>query len=223
MAAFVKHIGKIQDRKVAIIYRKVPDEDHMCLVAYPDTLPKAFHDAIMQVIESAPGQQATDLSDALFRNLLPDGRPILQTMHNEGMIKKVKTNEVVVTPNATSHVRLDELNSIMDSMEAGDEANKKLADLDANAGMEKNVANQMYNSSADLSDEGIAAERLAQSNKLVAEAEAMIAESKRLQAEAYDLDASLKPKKATKKKTAKKKATKKKATAKSAKSAKAAD
>jgi len=218
MAAFVKHIGKIQDRKVAIIYRKVPDEDHMCLVAYPDTLPKSFHDAIMQVIESEPGQQATDLSDALFRNLLPDGRPILQTMHNEGMIKKVKTNEVVVTPNATSHVRLDELNSIMDSMEAGDEANKKLADLDANAGMEKNVANQMYNPAvtADLSDEGIAAERLAQSNKLVSEAEAMLAESKRLQAEAYDLDSSLKPKKTAKKKATKKKTAKKKATKKAA-------
>ena len=58
MSHFTKHIGKHNDRKVAIIYRVVPGEDHMCLLCYPDTLSKSFHDAIMRVIDSASGQAA---------------------------------------------------------------------------------------------------------------------------------------------------------------------
>ena len=46
----IKHIGKHGDRKVAIVFREVPGEEHMALVVYPETLPISFHDAIMKVI-----------------------------------------------------------------------------------------------------------------------------------------------------------------------------
>jgi hypothetical protein len=131
----IKHIGKHGDRKVAIVFREVPGEEHMCLVIYPETLPVSMHDSIMKVIESDVGQTAENLGDALFRSLLPDGRPILQTLHSEGMIKKVQTKQVVVTPNATSHVNLEEMNSIIREMKMGEDAVKRLADLDANRGM----------------------------------------------------------------------------------------
>lgn len=228
--AFVKHIGKHGDRKVAIIYREVPGEEHMCLVVYPDTLPKAFHDATMKVIESAPGQQASDLSEPLFRNLLPDGRPILQTLHKEGMIKKVPTSQVVVTPNATSHVRLDELNTILNGMEAGDEATQKMAELDKNSGMVNPLERDMNDIPppephiADdvLDDSALAQTNMLQAEKMAAEANALLAESKRLQEEAWKLDPSLKPKRTTRKKAAtKKKTTAKKKVAKKAPTKKA--
>jgi hypothetical protein len=208
--AFIKHIGKHGDRKVAIIYRQVPGEDHMCLVVYPETLPKAFHDTIMKVIESAPGQEAKELSEPLFRNLLPDGRPILQTLHREGMIKKVPTNQVIVTPNVSSHVRLDELNTILNGMEAGSEAAQKMADLDQNAGF----ADPMKKTEAPvnepvLDDATLAKQRLAQASQMEAEANVMIAESKRLLEEAYQLDSSPRPKKPARTKAAKKTTTKK--------------
>lgn len=211
--AFVKHIGKHGDRKVAIIYRQVPGEEHMCLVAYPETLPKAFHDAVMGVIESAPGQQATELSEPLFRNLLPDGRPILQTLHREGMIKKVPTSQVVVTPNATSHVKLEELNTILNGMEAGGEAAEKMAELDKNAGMVDPVQPEPVETVLD--DATIAKSNIEQAAKMEAEANAMLLESKRLKEEAYKMDPSLKPKRTVRKKaTTKKKATAKKTAAK---------
>ena len=78
----IKHIGKHGDRKVAIIFREVPQEEHMCLVIYPDTMPVAMHDSIMKVIESPVGQTAENLGDALFRSLFNDGRPMLQTLPN---------------------------------------------------------------------------------------------------------------------------------------------
>ena len=88
----LKHIGRHGDRKVAVLFREVPNEDHMCLVVYPETLPTHIHDSIMKTLESAVGQQAPNLAEALHRNLLPDGRPQLEALHKEGMIKKVPTN-----------------------------------------------------------------------------------------------------------------------------------
>ena len=131
----LKHIGRHGDRKVAIIFRELPGEEHMCLVIYPETLPTHFHNTIMTILESAPGQQSPNLADVLHRNLLPDGRVILQALHNEGMLKKIQTNQVIVTPTANSNVKLDELNRIVKEMESGADALKRMQQLDASAGI----------------------------------------------------------------------------------------
>jgi hypothetical protein len=76
--AFMKHIGTHGDRKVCILFRQVPGEDHMALVIYPETLQAHWQQAIQSVVESDIAQQAEELADALHRNFLPDGRPILE-------------------------------------------------------------------------------------------------------------------------------------------------
>lgn len=130
----IKHIGKQGDRKVAIVFREVPGEEHMCLVVYPDVLPMHLHDGLMAAIESAEGQSAENLGDALHSKLFNDGRPMLIALHSEGMLKKVQTETVIVTPAQNSHVRLDELNSILREMKTGEEAIRKMAELDADSG-----------------------------------------------------------------------------------------
>ena len=131
----LKHIGRHGDRKVAILFREVPGEDHMCLVVYPETMPTHIHNSIMVTLESPAGQAAPNLSEVLHRNLLPDGRAQLEALHREGMIKKIPTNQVIVTPTAQSSVKLDEMNKIIREMEQGGEALKRLQELDASAGM----------------------------------------------------------------------------------------
>ena len=74
--SFMKHIAKHSDRKACILFREVPNEEHMCLVIYPDVLPAPWEDAIMKVLESDVGQQAEQFADALHRSYLPDGRVI---------------------------------------------------------------------------------------------------------------------------------------------------
>jgi len=113
----IKHVGKHNNKRVVVLFKTVPGEDHMCLVVYPETLPKHIHDDIMKALESESGQQAKDFSDYLFRYTLSDGNNALATLHKEGMIKKVPTNQVIITPNAKSTVRLDELNNILIKME----------------------------------------------------------------------------------------------------------
>jgi hypothetical protein len=199
----IKHIGKHGDRKVAIIFREVPGEDHMTLVIYPQTLAVHMHDAIMRVIESPEGQSAENLGDALFRSLLPDGRPMLQTLHSEGMIKKVQAKQVTVTPTPSSSVNLAEMNEIIRKMKMGQEAIQEMANLDANKGYTGKAkrrddygrevgapaAQRMAevagsDAAKALDDIQLAQDRLAQATRMEAEARGLLAESARLKAEA---------------------------------------
>ena len=115
--------------------RQVPGEEHMALVVYSDTLPRLIHDEVMKALESPIGQNAKEFNEVLFRTVMADGRNALEVMHKEGFIKKAPTSQVLITPTAKSSVRLDELNNLLDEMDKGEEAVKRLADMDKQAGM----------------------------------------------------------------------------------------
>lgn len=209
----LKHIGRHGDRKVAILFREVPGEDHMCLVIYPETLPTHIHDSIMKTLESPVGQQANNLADALHRGLLPDGRPQLEALHREGMIKKVPSNQIIVTPNATSSVKLDELNRIVREMELGDDARKRLEQLDASQGIvdptvkreqEREFKRARLEQEARaraagqppvsvdgaanaLDDKSLAMNMLSQAKRMEAEAKGLVAEAARMKKEAQKM------------------------------------
>lgn len=217
-----KHVGKHNDKKVVLLYREVPGEDHMCLVTYSDLLPRIYHDEIMKVLESPVGQQAENLSDALFRSFMPDGVNCLEALHRNGLIKKVPTNQILVTPTPTSSVRLDELNGILNEMSKGEEAVKRLAEIDASKGMtsKKKTDNikevgAPSNSRATpaplqatensvLTDADLAKSRVQQAESMKANAQQLLAEAERLLAEAADLDPTVKVKKANVRATKKK-------------------
>jgi hypothetical protein len=208
--AFMKHVGKHGDRKVCILFRQVPGEDHMCLVIYPDTLHAHWQDSIQKALESEIAQQSEELADALHRTFLPDGRPILETLHQERMIKKLRTSDVIVTPNATSSIRLDELNKMLNEMKQGEAAIKKMAENDASRGLvdpqvkrkaeAEFKANQAQKTDAftppplkasqdgALSDRDIAANMLAQAKVMEQNARAMVAEAARMKKEAEKMD-----------------------------------
>ena len=131
----MKHIGKHNNKRIVLLYRQVPNEAHMALVVYSDTLPRMVHDEVMRVLESQVGQNAKELSDVLFRTTMVDGRRCLEALHAEGFIKKVPTAQILITPTAKATVRLDELNTILNEMEQGEAAVKRLQDIDQGVGM----------------------------------------------------------------------------------------
>lgn len=197
----LKHIGRHGDRKVAIVFREIPGEEHMCLVVYPDTLPSHIDDTIMKVLESPAGQQENMLANALHRNLLPDGRVILEALHREGMLKKVPTSQVIVTPTATSSVKLDELNRLVKEMEQGEDAIKRMQELDASTGLVdpqvKRRAEAEFKSKQQaksdpvkatdnntLDDRTLASNMLAQAQRMEIEAKGLAAEAARMKKEA---------------------------------------
>ena len=202
--SFIKHVGKHSDRKVAILWKTVPNEEHMCLVIYPEVLPAPWHDTIMKVLESDVGQQAEEFADALHRSMLPDGRVILETLHLEKMIKKIRTADVMVTPRPGASIRLDELNKMLAEMKQGDAAIKRMAESDAARGMVapevKRSAEAEFKSrqagqvppvqaSADgaLDDRTLAANMLAQAQRMEAEGKGLLAEAARMKKDAERL------------------------------------
>lgn len=207
----IKHVGRHSDRKVAIVFREIPGEEHMCLVVYAETLPVAMHDALMRAIESPVAQTAENLGDALFRELFSDGRPMLQTLHAEGMLKKVQTKQIVVTPNPSSHVNLEEMNAIIRKMKMGEDAIREMAQLDSNKGMTGRVkprddfgreigapttavqqgSNQVAGSDSAraLDDTHLAQNLRQQAERMAAEARGLLAESQRMMKEASDIAA----------------------------------
>lgn len=211
----IKHVGKHNNKRIVLLWRRVPNEGHMALLTYSETLPRMIHDEVMKALESPIGQNAKEFSDVLFRTTMADGRNALEVLHKEGFIKKVPTSQVLITPTMKSSVRLDELNSILDEMEKGEEAIKKLADIDANAGLQtkkrrttegREVGMPPNNSSISrtnldieatdsaaaylkgvLSDDDLATQRLNQAAQMQQQAEQLLAEAKRLTEEAKSL------------------------------------
>lgn len=199
--SFIRHVGKIGDRKVAIIFREIPNEPHMCLVTYTETLNMHVHDPMMQTIESDIGQNSSNLADALNRTYTKDGKIILQVLHSEGLLKKVQTSQVVVTPSSNTKIKLDELNKILDEMQQGEAAVKRLADIDNSRGIQDigDVARRMRGDKKPevtipasvegiLGDSVLANNLRSQAAKMEAEAKGLLAESARLQKEAYEIE-----------------------------------
>lgn len=198
--SFTRHVGKHGDRKVAIVFREVPGEAHMCLVTYTETLNQHVHDPLIKCIESDIGQNSEHLADALNRTYAKDGRPILQVLHLEGQLKKVQTSQIVMTPSPNQNIRLDELNKILDEMQQGESAVKRLQELDDSRGLQDpaDVVRRMrgnqtppagIQASGDaLGDATLAQNLRQQAAKMDAEAKGLMAEAQRLQKEAAALE-----------------------------------
>jgi hypothetical protein len=231
--SFLRHVGKHGDRKVAVIFRQVPNEEHMCLVTYTQLLNQNIHDPLMSTIESDIGQNSEELADAINRQYTKSGDRILQVLHSEGMLKKIRTEDVVMTPGPNQSIRLNELNKILGEMAAGAEATKKLAEQDASLGMQDpadvrrrkegligdqnrpmpTAGTNVVDPNMAMNDDVLARDFMAQAERMESDAKGLIAESKRLMKEAKAMMP--KPaKKTTAKKTTAKKTTRKKTAAK---------
>lgn len=197
--SFLRHVGKVGERKVAVVFRQLPGEEHMCLVTYTETLNMHVHDPMMKCIESEVGQGAPNLADGLNRTYTKDGRIILQVLHSEGLLKKVQTSQVMMTPNSNTKIRLDELNKILNEMERGEEAVKRLADIDKSRGIQdpSDVARRMRGDKLPpivaapdgvIGDTALAANLRQQATKMSNEAKGLLAEADRLLKEASQLE-----------------------------------
>jgi hypothetical protein len=172
----------------------------MALVTYTETLNRLLHDALIQCIESDIGQSSDSLADALHRSYTQDGKIILQLLHKENLLKKVQTSQVIVTPNPSTQIKLEELNKILNEMQQGEEAVRRLAEIDSSRGMQdptavaakrmrdSNLPKGIQSTSNDvLGDNVIANNLLQQSQRMQAEAKVLLAESQRLQDEANSM------------------------------------
>ena len=199
----IKHVGRHNEQKVAVIFREIPGEGHMALVTYPDRLAQNTHDDLMNAIQSNNGQEARNLGEALHGIVGSSGESILNQLHKNAFMKKVRTQDIMMIPRPnTPGVRLDELNKIINDLDTGSDAAGKLAELDANAGLADpqkkaagvNASAAAMGNTGVLSDESIAANLVKQAEQMKSQMASLEAEAARLMEEAQSLNPSLKPK-----------------------------
>jgi hypothetical protein len=197
----IKHVGRHNNQKVVVVFREIPGEEHMALVVYSDNIPSQVHDDIMSVLESPKGQSEHTFADALNRSILTDGRNALVALHDEKWLKKAAGSQIIIEASKDSHIRLDELNKLINEMESGDEAKARMAEVDAQAGLQARTSASDISPVADtsaLSDEDLAKDLKRQASEMTAQAKTLTSEAKRLEKEAKDLTPKRTAKKTTK-------------------------
>lgn len=199
MARSLKHVGQLinTQRRVVVVFREVPDEPHSALVVDTDGLVDWMHQDIMNAVESPGAQAAANFYEYANRAMFTDGSNMLQALHKRGLLNKVSTDNVMMTPDRQNKIRLDELNNIVRE-QTGNAPVVKPDDT------QMTMANKQVENSAPvaaqpaqdgvISDADIARGMLTQ-------AEQFEAEAKRLREEALTMAPELKPKRGRKAKS----------------------
>jgi hypothetical protein len=111
----MKHVGKMKNNgaRIVIAYRTIPGDPTSALVVGTNQLQGSYHDSLMSLLESDTGQQADELADVMAVRRFPDGSNMLQFVHANGMLQKVPTAGVIITPDNKTSIPLDELNNVI--------------------------------------------------------------------------------------------------------------
>lgn len=114
----MKHVGVHNDRKVAVMFRQVPNEPDKCLIVYTESLPEDTMKAVNECLATADAQNSVVFADAAYRFKTVTGEGLLNTIHIGNLMNKVPTSEVFLTPNEATRVALSEVNAAMGDMTA---------------------------------------------------------------------------------------------------------
>ena len=115
----MKHVGKVGEKPVVIVYREVPNEPDNALVVETGSLEPDQHDALMNVVQSAEAQESNNISEVLHRRTFPDGSNMLTSLHYSKKIVKTPVNMVNLTPTPQQVVALEDVNKEIRKIETG--------------------------------------------------------------------------------------------------------
>jgi hypothetical protein len=193
----LKHIGRKKDSgvKLAVIFMSLQDEPDQCLVADIDSLNDTLKEDLMDAISSTEGQNSRNLYDLLYRRAnRGTGTSILESLHNNRSLIKLKTDDVIMTPSKTDTIVLTELNNLIRKINEGTEGKD-----DAVIEYERNIRKQQVEEMQEDEKSTIGKNLLIQAEEFEIQANMLLQEAKRkrIEAEAYF------PKKVNKKKVVK--------------------
>lgn len=200
MASNVKHVGRVANTgmKCVVVFREIYDdqgnvtEPDKCLVVETERLPDMEHDDVVRVVESPAGQEATQFYEIAHRSMFSDGINMLVKLNNRGYLKKYSTDEIIMTPNTHTSIKLSEINEVIRKQKSGmsqdDIANSMVDDTDQPPRTQSSSQNTPPAPTADILDDTAIAKTM------LSQAETYELEVKRLREEAYAMAPALKPK-----------------------------
>jgi len=111
----LKHVGRMQknDAKVLVAFRTLPGESNTALVIPVSQLNDEYHNDIMKLVETDQAQEVFEFGEILFTRSFTDGRPMLRALQADGIMQKVPTDSVLMTPTPNDTIQLHQLNTLI--------------------------------------------------------------------------------------------------------------
>ena len=211
--ANIKHVGQVANTglKCIVVFREIYDENgnvqepDNCLVVETERLPDMEHDDIVRVVESPTAQESAEFYTVAHRSMFSDGINMLVKLNNRGYLKKYPTDQIMMTPNSSTSIKLSEINEIIRKQNTGmseaDISNSMVDDTDSPPRTTTSLSpSQTIDQAVNTGEQAMDDVALAQT--MLDQATTYEAEVKRLREEAYNMAPELKPKRGRKKATA---------------------
>ena len=179
-----KHAGVLKNTgvRVAVVFRKLPNDDKNCLIVETERLPDSYHDYVIQTLNSKEAAETNEFYEVLNRRTFPDGTNCLTSLHQRGFLRREPVTNVTMMPLPGQAVPLELINATIDN---------KVAEY---------KAKQAAQATTDSVAETVAAAREAMANDPAAVAKGLIAQAELLEADAatkreqaYTLDPESRP------------------------------
>lgn len=113
--ADLKHVGRLKSsgRKCLVVFRTLPNDAFNALVVLTENLTPSYHDSLISLVESNAAQTAFEFADVLQRSVFADGTQMLQSLHLQGMLSKIPTDQIEMIPNTRTCLVLADLNQLI--------------------------------------------------------------------------------------------------------------
>lgn len=184
-----KHAGQLANTgvRVAVVFRKLPNDDSFSLIVETERLPDSYHDYIIQLLNSKEALETNEFYEVLNRRTFPDGTNCLTALHQKGFLRKEPVSNVTMYPLPGQAVPLALINATIDG---------KVAEYKANASAPKPPEDTRTPEQKKAAAEELAARMMdpdAIPKGLIAQAEALETAAEAKREEAYMLAPHLKP------------------------------
>lgn len=173
-----KHAGQLVNTgvRVAVVFRKLPNDDNHCLIVETERLPDSYHDYVIQTLNSKEASETNEFYEVLNRRTFPDGLNCLTALHQRGFLRKEPIANVMMVPLPGKSVPLALINATID---------KKVDEYMAKQAKQDNVVAETVNK--------VVQDPVAVAKGLIAQAELLEADAAAKREEAYLLDPDSRP------------------------------
>lgn len=199
MATMKRHVGQDHlGNRVVVIFRELPEDSEHCLVVQSNTLSDMYHDNLMNVIDSTEAQQTVNLYEVLNRRVFGDGEHMLNALHDKGLLRKMKVDQINLLPMPNRQLPLREANNAIRGQSVSTAQTAPQTVTEGSVSQPEVQATPLANEGGTVvdtaPDRAPSAEdqRKAQASNLLMQARLMEDDAKAKRQQAYELDPSLK-------------------------------
>jgi hypothetical protein len=111
-----KHSGQLSNTgvRVAVVFRKLPNDENNCLIVETERLPDSYHDYVIQCLNSREASETNEFYEVLNRRTFPDGLNCLTALHQRGFLRKEPVANITMYPLPGQAVPLALINATID-------------------------------------------------------------------------------------------------------------